>query len=290
MTHHDNIKHHQPPVCNCHSDDKHSENKHGENCHSEHEHSENRHSEDEHSDKCQNEDKHSINIGILIPSTTKYIKVPDLENLSLMSIALPSFSVTMETEYHYSVYIAIEKDDYLESVQNEIIKRFCFVKIIIVTGGTFTDAVNEIADVAYDDNMTYFVRINDDSRFISSNWASTGIKTLLGFIPANVGVVGPTLIYSNKKKKDRNHVLIHDMVHRTHLDIFGFYYSPVFENCWADDWISEIYKPNRSTKITDWTVRHDRIHGTRYTVSMELYQYFHSIKEQDKLLIENYLR
>ena len=54
MTHHDNIKHHQPPVCNCHSEDKHSENKHGENCHSEHEHSENRHSEDEHSDNCQN--------------------------------------------------------------------------------------------------------------------------------------------------------------------------------------------------------------------------------------------
>jgi hypothetical protein len=290
MTHHDNIKHRQPPVWNCHSDDTQSENKHGEICHSEHQHSENRNSEDEHSDNCQNEDKHSINIGILIHSTTKYIKVPDLENLSLMSIALPSISVTMETEYHYSVYIAIEKDDYLESVQNEIIKRFCFVKIIIVTGVTFTDAVNEIADVAYTDNMTSFVRINDDTRFISPNWASTGITTLFGFIPANVGVVGPTLIYANKKKKDRNHVLIHDMVHRTHLDIFGFYCSPVFENCWADDWISEIYKPNRSTKITDWTVRHDRIHGTRYTVSMELYQYFHSIKEQDKLLIENYLR
>jgi hypothetical protein len=62
---------------------------------SEHEHSENRHSEDEHIVSCQNEDKHSINIGILIPSTTKYIKVPDLENLSLMSIALPSISVNL---------------------------------------------------------------------------------------------------------------------------------------------------------------------------------------------------
>jgi hypothetical protein len=196
----------------------------------------------------------------------------------------------METEYHYSVYIAIEKDDYLESVQNEIIKRFCFVKIIIVTGRTFTDAVNEIADVAYDDNMTYFVRINDDTRCISPNWASTGITTLLGCIPANVGVVGRTLIYANIKKKDRNPVLIHDMVHKTHLDIFGFYYSPVFENGWADDWISEIYKSNRSTKITDWTVRHDIIHGARYTVSMELYQYFHSIKEQNKRVIEKYLR
>jgi hypothetical protein len=139
-----------------------------------------------------------------------------------MRIALPSISVTMETKYHYTVYIAIEADDYLESVQDEIIKRFCFTKIIIVAGGsTFTEAVNEIAEVAYDDNMTYFVRIKDDTRFISFNWTSTGIKTLLGFIPTIVGVVGPTFIHANKKKKDRNSILTHDMVHRTHLDIFG---------------------------------------------------------------------
>jgi hypothetical protein len=122
-----------------------------------------------------------------------------------MRIALHSISVTMETKYHYIVYIAIEADDYLESVPDEIIKRFCFAKIIIVTGGgTFTDAVNEIAKVAYANNMTYFMRINDDTRFISPNWTSTGIKALLGVILKNVGVVGPTCIHANKKKKDRN--------------------------------------------------------------------------------------
>ena len=198
--------------------------------------SENKHSEDKHSDNCHSEDKHSIRIGILIPSTTKYIDVPDLETLSLMRNTLPSISVTMETKYHYTVYIAIEADDYLESVQDEIIKRFCFTKIIIVAGGsTFTDAVNVITEVAYGDIMTYFVRINDDTRFISPNWTSTGIKTLLGFIPKNVGVVGPTFIHANKKKEDRNPILTHDMVHRTHLDIFEFYYSPVFDNCLGDN-------------------------------------------------------
>ena len=65
---------------------------------------------------------------MLIHSTTKYIKVPDLENLSLMSIALPSISVTMETEYHYSVYIAIEKDDYLGSVQIKLLNDFVSLK------------------------------------------------------------------------------------------------------------------------------------------------------------------
>jgi hypothetical protein len=37
------------------------------------------------------------------------------------------------------------------------------VKSVHVEGGTFTKAVNQIAKVAYNDNMTYFVRINDDT-------------------------------------------------------------------------------------------------------------------------------
>ena len=116
-------------------------------------HSENKHSEDKHSDNCYNEDKQSISIGILIPSTTKYIDVPDLETLSLMRIALPSISVTMETNYHYTVYIAIEADDYLESVQEEIIKRFCFTKIIIVTDcSIFIDAVKGLVTRFYKKN------------------------------------------------------------------------------------------------------------------------------------------
>ena len=94
---------------------------------------------------------------------------PDLQSLSLMKIALPSIYVAMETKYQYAVYIAIDEDDYLVNAQDIIAQRFCCVKVIVVKGGTFTDAINEIAEVAYDDNMTYFVRKNDDTRFITQN-------------------------------------------------------------------------------------------------------------------------
>jgi hypothetical protein len=55
------------------------------------------------------------------------------------------------------------------------------------------------------------------------------------------------------------------MVHRTHLDIFSDYYPPEFDNWWIDDWITKVYGSNRTTKLTDWEVRHhtDK-HGTRY--------------------------
>lgn len=40
-------------------------------------------------------------------------------------------------------------------------------------------------------------------------------------------------------------------IYKTHLDIFRYYYSPVFENAWGDDWITKIYNPNRSKKCLD---------------------------------------
>ena len=35
-------------------------------------------------------------------------------------------------------------------------------------------------------------------------------------------------------------ILTHDFVHRTHVDIFGFYYPRVFTDWFADDWITGI--------------------------------------------------
>jgi hypothetical protein len=73
-----------------------------------------------------------------------------------------------------------------------------------------------------------------------------------------VGVVGPNCKHGNQN------ILTHDMVHRTHLDIFHYYYPPEFENWWADNWITNVYKPNRSTKSKTWAVHHKMIHGTQY--------------------------
>lgn len=61
------------------------------------------------------------------------------------------------------------------------------------------------------------MRINKDTRFITQNWTSVGIKTLSEFKPQNVGVVGSICEEGNTR------ILLHDMVHMTHLDIFGYF-------------------------------------------------------------------
>ena len=126
---------------------------------------------------------------------------------------------------------------------------------------------NEAAKAAFDEGAEYYVRINDDTEFITPNWITKGTISLQSFLPQNVGVVGPLCRDGNTE------ILTHDMVHRTHLQIFnGTYYPNVFNNWWLDDWITLVYSTenlggiwNNSLVLVEWKVRH-HIEETRYKV------------------------
>ena len=208
-----------------------------------------------------------VDVVILIPTTTNMIKYPSLQKLTLMTKCLPSIISTAEPRFNYQIYIGTERYDFL-ATQLDKIKSLSAgnIKIIpmIVKGGTANIVINEIACQAYKDGAKYMCRINDDTKFITKNWTSLGIKTLANYEPTNVGVVGPACRQGN------THIMTHDMVHRTHMEIFNYYYPPVFENWWIDDWITLVYKPNRSIKLKNWEVVHCSKQGTRYTVHFSL--------------------
>ena len=111
------------------------------------------------------------------------------------------------------------------------------------------------------------------------------------------GVVGPTC------REGNTNILTHDLVHRTHLEIFEYYYPqapahrtraphtaravvrprgrrlcsegrglgpgarrPIFSDWWMDDWITHVYGVSR-TRRGPFVVRHRIGHqGTRYEV------------------------
>lgn len=211
-------------------------------------------------------DVHTIltRIGILIPSSTRNIKNPQLRNLSLTQICLPSIYKTLQPGYEYNIYIGINRGDYIENVSQTLKKMFDRIQVVVTTMKTFTKTVNGIARKAYADGMEYMVRINDDTSFQSQNWTSAGIEVLRSYKPPNVGVVGPVCHEGNTK------ILTHDMVHRTHLDIFDYYYPTFFDNWWADDWITRVYEPGRSTRLKNWFVKHHLgTHTTRYSVDFK---------------------
>ena len=105
------------------------------------------------------------------------------------------------------------------------------------------------------------MRVNDDSEFVTGGWIDIGVSALKDYVPSNVGVVGPLCNEGNTA------ILTHDMVHRTHLDIFDNYYPRAFPNWWLDDWITHVYMPNNSRVLKNWQIKHHvNMHGTRYNV------------------------
>ena len=109
----------------------------------------------------------------------------------------------------------------------------------------------------------YFFRINDDTIFFTSHWMDRFLNVLHSYNPSNLGVVGPNHMGGNIK------ILTYDFVHRTHCDIFGYYYPRMFKDWYADDWITLIYKGiNRMKKITDVRIKHTMKLGSRYKQRM----------------------
>ena len=57
-----------------------------------------------------------------------------------------------------------------------------------------------------------------------------------------------------------------DVVHRTHLEIFDYYYPPILSDWWMDDWITHVYGTRRFTKGPFSVRHHTGAHGQRYAV------------------------
>lgn len=53
--------------------------------------------------------------------------------------------------------------------------------------------------------------------------------------------------------KVKHSILTHDMVHRTHLEIFPTYYPAGLSNWYMDDWITIVYQPGLSHMVRLYT-------------------------------------
>ena len=104
-------------------------------------------------------------------------------------------------------------------------------------------------------------RLNDDVQLVTRNWTWPFISTLQKSDPPNVGTVGPQHFGGNEA------IITLDFVHRTHVDIFGFYYPRKFTDWFADDWITGVYQP-RAYKMHTFKAVHTYEKGTRYNHSI----------------------
>ena len=190
-----------------------------------------------------------------------------LRDTSLQQLLVPSILRTItpvdRSKYDFRLYLAADHDDdfWLKHQNNVKTPDWLSVHVGFYEVPKHKIPFNPMMRAAFDDGAEYMVRINDDSEFLTSDWVSKATAKLASYSPPNVGMVGPDC------REGNTHIMTHDMVHRTHLDIFDHYYPEVFSAWWIDDWISKVYGTKRSTKMLDWRVKHHTYkHGKRYAV------------------------
>ena len=144
-------------------------------------------------------------------------------------------------------------------------------------------AQNDAMMAAYKENMSYYYRVNDDTMMQTRGWTERMILQLLRFNPPNIGVAGPWFREGNTA------ILTHDFVHRTHIEIFGYYYPRVFTDWFADDWITGIYRPDKCKKVAGVRVKHTLELGTRYAVHYRKRKHLAMMVQTGKNLISRYV-
>ena len=214
-----------------------------------------------------------------------------LGDTTLQNTLIPSIEKTISTsdrsKYDFRLYLAADHDDHfwLNNHNNIRTPDWLSVHVGFYNVPEHKIPFNPMMRAAYNDGAEYMVRINDDSEFMTSDWVSKAVAKLASYDPPNVGMIGPNCREGNAK------IMTHDMVHRTHLDIFEHYYPDVFSAWWIDDWISKVYGPQRSTKMMDWTVKHHtHKHGTRYKVQGHEKQLLKGELEKGAVKIEKWLK
>ena len=227
-----------------------------------------------------------VAIGCAITSN-KLVEVSEnnmAQKFEFLNTFLPTFCRTASQGFIYRFYLAYDRSDLVfanRRLRDAFHRQFykastsgsCKDRGITTANlslvecdyaGKPTWAQNDAMLEAYLDHVDYFYRINDDTKMLTGGWTQKFISTLESYDPALVGVVGPNHSGGNVG------ILTYDFVHRTHVDIFGFYYPHVFTDWWGDRWITHVYKPNRSTKIRKVRLVHTRRSGRRYSVRYQV--------------------
>jgi len=202
-------------------------------------------------------------IAFLVPSTTNKRNYDNIHQTELYKHLLPSV-LNVSGDFQISVYVGYDDDDKLFS--NIDLPKFypplynndkcnnptdngtnslgyegddCFdgifdIKWIPVKAmkGKPTHIWNHLGELAIKDGFEYLMVLGDDIICDKrKEWLGIFIKEL-----KKNNNIGYSAGFSNN-----NDIPTQFLIHKTHIDIFGFIYPPQIVNWGCDDWMSQIY-------------------------------------------------
>jgi hypothetical protein len=183
-------------------------------------------------------------IAILVPMCSRKCTYTSIEDTPFFNKLYPSFQKTRDEGYNYTFFIGFDDDDAFY-IANKSHLETITPHVHILTGCQHAPAKawNQLAEIAYASNQRfdYFFQIGDDVSLTKPGWTTRFIQKLSSH--SNIGVVGPCNLdnYYRRVRNGKPPVIENSFVHRTHLDIFGYFFYPEIKNWFCDDWISRIY-------------------------------------------------
>jgi len=191
-------------------------------------------------------------ICVMIPITSRKTNWTSFKDTHLYNIFLKSFLLSYNNELSHLFCFAYDEGDSLfdnQDIQDEINKFIsimtnCSVKWLRTDGipkGAVSEMWNLCFEYGYKNNYDFFLQCGDDVDFIpcvNGKWENAFIRFLES--TDYQGVCGfADLGRLHKDRQDR--LITQSFVHRTHYDIFKYYYPKEIKNWYVDNWITEVY-------------------------------------------------
>ena len=179
-----------------------------------------------------------MKVAFLIPSTTNARDWEKSEDTYLCQILCKSLE--LHTPQHdIKLFVGYDEDDKIYSVAEERLKfKALFTKFKIEwfpmkdLKGKVTTIWNKLAEEALNQGYEYFKALGDDIRLPNdSGWLGCMINKL-----KKNNNIGYSAGWSNNDQ-----IPTQFLVHKTHINIFGFIYPNEIPNWGCDNWLHEIY-------------------------------------------------
>jgi len=229
-----------------------------------------------------------MKIAILLLLCSRYQKYNSFQDIPLIQSFLKGFYETKEDEYIYELIIGIDNDDeYYLSHLSELKKISHHIEILEQCQHNPVKGWNILFEYAYTHlQCEYYFQIGDDVYLKSKGWTTKFIQHLQN--QDNIGVVGPCELsnYYGRLQEKKKIVIENSFVHRTHYEIFGYFFHPNIENWFCDDWITFVYD-EKYTKMFTHIHCENRIKGNRYHIKncRDIEKYIF----EGKLILKKYL-
>lgn len=180
-----------------------------------------------------------MQVGILIPVCSRTHTWTRYEECYLATASLPSLRATQSPGYDYRIYIGVDDDDEFFLANRDRLPG----TVVVVSGCAHAPAHvwNHLFERAIADGCEYAFQMADDVVLETPGWTERFIAKLQE--TRNRGVVGPCHLenYNGRRRAGLPFVLENAFVHRSHWDVFGFFFPWEIRNWYCDDWITRVY-------------------------------------------------